>query len=118
MSDVTIVGISAASLGGSTSKRITLTAGTSNYVVPPPAGTWLYLHVINTHATAVVSVGVNEVPVAAPATSPTPALVSDWKIGFDVAPGGDVTVSIAGPLTSINVLSDTATTPVVLNVIA
>jgi hypothetical protein len=110
--------IVAGALGTGTSKRITLTAGISNYVVPPAAGTWQYLKVTNNHATAIVSVGINEVPAAAPATSPTPALVADWKIGYDIPPGGSEVIPITGTLTSINVLSDTATTPVVLNLIA
>lgn len=108
--------VTAGALGQGRSKRITATVGTSVYTISPASGSWLYLKVGNLHATALLSVAINEDPVAAPAA--TPGVAGDWEAGYDVPAGGDVLIPLTGTVTTIRLLSDTATTPAVLNLIA
>lgn len=104
--------IDVAPIGQGACKYVSLSVGTSVYTVAPPTGAWNYLHVINTHATGVVKVAINEDPVDAPAA--TPGVAGDWEAGYPVGPGGDVMLPIRGALTTIRCLSDTTTTTILL----
>lgn len=108
--------VSAAPIGQGASKRITVSVGTSAYTISPPAGAWRYLRVLNTHASGLLSVAINEDPVAAPAANP--GVAGDWEAGYDVGPGGAELIPITGTLTTIRLLSDTAGTTCALNLIA
>lgn len=111
-----IEAVHAGALGTGRSKRMTVTAGITAIPVPPAPGRWSYLKVINTHATAVVSVGIEETP--AVATASIPPVVGDWKVGYDIGPGGSEMIPLVAAIVTIQVLSDTASTPVILNLIA
>lgn len=105
--------VRAGALGFGRSKRITLTAGLTVIVVPTPPGRWQYVRVLNVHATALVSVAVDEDPVAAPAA--VPPVLADYEVGYDIGPGMAELIPLAGPAVGLRVLSDTATTPVAVN---
>lgn len=112
-----IGGITAGALGQSLGQNLIITVGQSIYTVTPAAGTWLYLKVLNNHATAVLYVAVNEDPVLG-TDAATPAAAVDWKAGYPIGPGASELLPLGGTVTTIRLLSDTATTPVVLGLVA
>lgn len=102
----------AGGLRAGNSKRAEVTVGTSVVTITPPAGTWNFMQIINNHATAVVSANVNADP--SDSSGSLPGIT--WGNGQDIGPGGQVMVALDGA-TDIRLLSDTASTPVVLNLI-
>lgn len=109
-----IAGIEAGGIGFGKTKRITATVATS-LVITPPAGDWGYLKVSVITASVWVSVGINELPVAAP--SADPGVAEDWEVGYDVIGGASELIPLLGPITTIRLLSS-ASASVVLNLVA
>lgn len=109
--------VNAAALGSGTVKNLIITVGTSIYTVAPATGTWAYLKVINNHDTAILYVAINEDPVLG-TDAATPAAAGDWDPGYPVAPGESSLLPLTGTITTIRLLSDTASTPVVLGLVA
>jgi len=114
---VTIEGVAAGALGDGRTKNLIITVGVTIYTVTPATGTWRYLRIINTHATAVLYVAINEDPVLG-TDAATPAAAADWKAGYPVPPLGTELINLTGTITTIRLLSDTASTPVVLGLVA
>jgi hypothetical protein len=116
---VGIAVVGAGSIGQGLVKYVSLSVGTSAYTVTPaaaPTNGWNYLQVLNTHATGVVKVAINESPVDAPAADP--GVAGDWEAGYPVGPGGSALIPLSGVLTTIRLLSDTASTTVLLGLVA
>lgn len=103
----------AGGLRAGNSKRAEVTVGTSIVTVTPPAGTWNFMQIINNHSTAVIVANVNADPTDASGSLPG----ITWGNGQDVGPGEQIMVALE-TTTDIRLLSDTASTPVVLNLIA
>lgn len=105
--------IAGAVLSAGGSQRATVSVGTSVVTVTPPTGSWNYIRVINNHATAILSVNVNADPTAS--SGSLPAIT--WGNGQDIKHGDAILIPFNGAVTDIRLLSDTATTPVILNLI-
>jgi len=117
MGSVEIGSVNAGAFGASRVQNLIITVGVTVYTVTPAAGTWQYLKIINTHATAVLYVAIDQDP-ALGTDAATPAAAGDWDIGYPVGPLGSELVPLSGAITTIRLLSDTATTPVVLGLVA
>jgi hypothetical protein len=96
-------------LAGNAARTAKVTAGTSAISLPPPQNirTARYVKIINTHATAVVLVDLNQNPTQAAADPPS---ASQYGLGQPIGPGERALLPIVGPVTTLRVLSDTATT--------
>lgn len=114
MSSVEIGAVNAAPIAQGAAKRITATVNTS-LVISPPTGNWSYLKISVLTADVWVSVGINELPVAAP--SADPGVAADWEPGYDVIGGGSELIPLKQTPTTIRLLSS-GSASVVLNLIA
>jgi hypothetical protein len=111
---VAIETVTAGGLGEGTSQRAKVTVGSSAVVsVNPPVGIWDAIKIINTHASAVLTVAVNEDPSSSSGSLPGVT----WGVGQDIPPGGVELIDRVGVLTTIRLLSDTDGTVVMLNLI-
>jgi hypothetical protein len=113
-----VAAITAASLEPDTSRRVSLTVGTSVVSVAIPTGSWKYLKVINNGTSIVderpiVTVAVGQDPTDS--SGSVPALT--WGIGYDVAMGQEIIPVNVRDLAQVRLKSTSANTQVVLNFI-
>lgn len=93
-----------------------MTVGTTAVTATvPTTRQWKYVKVCVKTANAVVSIAVNQTPTDAAADPPG---ATQWGIGYDVQGQGSELIPLAGPVTTLRLMSDTGATALSLTLIS